>query len=249
MEGNRELLRPLWRRLVGRAWVLSAILFVVLGCVRGYGAYGPEEARSWLMIGFFSMWFLPGIFFSRAGRRAMGLKQADRPGWLLWGPLLGATSACLVFALGFWLYGRSELNWFVAIGNQFLAGSEALGLPQAALMVVYTVPAILFSPVGEELFFRGMIHESVGERWGERLATLANGLAFGTIHLFHYGITRDASGYHFLLVPGLAWILLMMGLSWIFGLCRRRSGSIWPAVLAHAAFNLVMNLTVFLILR
>jgi membrane protease YdiL (CAAX protease family) len=46
----------------------------------------------------------------------------------------------------------------------------------------------------------------------------------------------------------LLWLLLVMGTSWLFTLCRRRGGAIWPAVLGHAAFNLVMNLTIFLVL-
>jgi hypothetical protein len=74
------------------------------------------------------------------------------------------------------------------------------------------------------------------------------GLAFGGVHLLHYGIIHDAGGWHFLLVPGLRWLGLMVVTSWLFTLCRKLGGSIWPAVLSHSAYNLVMNLTLFLIL-
>ena len=48
-----------------------------------------------------------------------------------------------------------------------------------------------------------------------------------------------------LLGPAGARMLVMVGLSWLFTLCRQRSGSIWPAVAAHSAFNLVMNVCIF----
>jgi hypothetical protein len=107
---------------------------------------------------------------------------------------------------------------------------------------------MLLSPIGEEFFFRGMIHESINNCWGERAATLVNGLAFSAVHFLHYGIARNADGWRFRLLSGMLWMLLMMGTSWLFTLCRKRSGSIWPAVLGHSIFNVVMNLTIFLIL-
>jgi membrane protease YdiL (CAAX protease family) len=129
-----------------------------------------------------------------------------------------------------------------------LIDDELSQLPTIALIVMFTVPAMLFSPIGEEFFFRGMVHESVSSRWGEWIAMLVNGLAFSLIHFFHYGIAHDASGWRLRLLPGMLWGLLMMGTSWLFTLCRKRSGSIWPAVLGHSIFNLMMNLIIFLIL-
>ena len=247
---NSPLLRPLWRRVFGRAWVLNLVLFVLLGCLRAYGILGParEGVRQLIMAGFLLMWFLPFVFFDGNGRQVMGLKKVDRPIWLLWGVLLGAAASLVVFAIGFLLYGRGADNWYVAISQQYLIDDSLSQLPRFGLIAMFTVPAMLFSPIGEEFFFRGMVHESVNGRWGERAATLVNGLAFSAVHFLHYGIARDAGGWRFRLLPGMLWVLLMMGTSWLFTLCRKRSGSIWPAVLGHSIFNVVMNLTVFLIL-
>jgi membrane protease YdiL (CAAX protease family) len=244
------LLRLLWWRVFGQAWVLSVVLFVLLGGLRAYGTLGPESesVRQLIMAGFFLMWFLPFVFFDRGGRRAMGLKRVERSIWLLWGTLLGIAASLVTFAVGFLLYGRSADNWYIAISRQYMLGDLMSQLPLSALITMFTVPAMVFSPIGEEFFFRGMIHESVNVRWGQRAATLVNALAFGGVHLLHCGITRDAGGWHIQLVPGLLWLLLVMGTSWLFTLCCRRGGAIWPAVLGHAAFNLVMNLTIFLVL-
>ena len=248
--GNNSLLRPLWRRVFGRAWVLNLVLFVLLGCLRAYGLLGPEEAsiRQLILLSFFLMWFLPFVFFDQDGRRAMGLKGVKRPFWLLWGALLGAAASLVVFSLGFLLYGRGADNWYIVISQQYLIDDSMSQFPKLGLIVMFTVPAMLFSPIGEEFFFRGMVYESINGRWGERAATLVNGLAFSAVHFLHYGIARDADGWRFRLLPGMLWVLLMMGTSWLFTLCRKRSGSIWPAVLSHSIFNVVMNLIIFLVL-
>jgi membrane protease YdiL (CAAX protease family) len=247
---NSSLLRPLWRRVFGRAWVLNLVLFVLLGCLRAYGILGPERegVRQLIMTGFLLMWFLPFVFWSRDGRRVMGLKRVDHPIWLLWGVLLGAAAALVIFVIGFLLYGRTADNWYVAISRQYMLGDLVSQLSLTMLIPMFTIPAMVFSPIGEEFFFRGMVHESINGRWGERAATLVNGLAFSAVHFLHYGIARDAGVWHVRIVPGMLWVLLMMGTSWLFTLCRRRGGAIWPAVLSHSAFNLVMNLTIFLVL-
>jgi len=244
------LLRPLWHRLFGHAWMLTLLLFFLLGGLRAYGILGPEEAsvHQLIMLSFFLMWFLPYVFFGQDGRRAIGLRGVERPIWLVWGVLLGALASLIVFAIGFLLYGRGADNWYVAISQQYLIDDSMFELPKLGLIAMFTIPAMLFSPIGEEFFFRGMVHESINSRWGERAATLVNSLAFSAVHFLHYGIARDADGWRLRLLPGVLWVLLMMGISWLFTLCRRRSGSIWPAVLSHSVFNLVMNLTIFLIL-
>ena len=46
-------------------------------------------------------------------------------------------------------------------------------------------------------------------------------------------------------VSGMLWVALMTGTGMVFASLRRRSRSLWPPVLAHAVFNLVMNATIF----
>jgi membrane protease YdiL (CAAX protease family) len=242
------LLRPFWQRIFGQAWILNALLFILMGFLRAYGMLGPESARIFIMLGFLVMWFLPVVFLSKNGRRAIGLKKPERPAWLLWGTLIGAAAALLTFLIGFFLYRNSPDNWFVSVHDTYMVDPQLAQSSKAIVFLIYTIPAVIFSPVGEELFFRGMIHESVRQLWGNRLATAVNALAFGAIHILHHGLTMEAAGLHFLGLSGLLWVLLMMGLSWLFTICRQRGGSIWPAVLGHAAFNLIMNLTIFFIL-
>jgi membrane protease YdiL (CAAX protease family) len=195
------------------------------------------------------MWFLPFLFLTKQGRLDIGVKKPHHPLWLLWGVLIGLGISFLYFLLGFGLYGRTIDNWFVNIGTQFLpANTASWGLSRFELFVILTTPAIVFSPIGEEFFFRGMIHAMIEHKSNATVATILNALAFSGIHLLHHGVFLTATGIQILWVPGLLFFLLMVLLSWILTVCRTRSGSLWPAVICHAAFNLMMNLTLFLFL-
>jgi uncharacterized protein len=245
---NPRILRFFWQRIFHRTWIVSLILFVALGGLRAYGLFGPSSARMGIMLNFLLMWFLPFIFFTRKGRQAMGLKKVERPRWLGWGLFLGMGAALIVFGIGWVLYGRSADNWYVSVLDSFSIGAAQLQIPLPVLFLLYTCPAMIFSPIGEEFFFRGMLNESVREQWGGTIATAANATAFGGIHLLHHGFRWDSTGAHLLLGSGLLWVGLMIGLSWLFTICRQRSGSIWPAVVAHSGFNLMMNVTIFWVL-
>jgi membrane protease YdiL (CAAX protease family) len=239
------LLRPLWQSVLKRAWVLNLILFLALALLRGYGLFGPAAARMLIMLNFFLMWFLPFIFFSRSGRHAIGLRRPEKPRWLLWGLLLGLGGALATFAIGYALFGSGPDNWYISIRESWGIDDSMRQLPVEALFMIFTLPAVIFSPIGEELFFRGMIHEGAREAWGSRAATALNALAFAGVHLLHHGLVWDGSGLRVLWVSAGLWVLMMIGVSWLFTQCRQRSGSIWPAVTAHAAFNLGMSALIF----
>ncbi len=246
---EENVLRPWVARRVKSYLQLSSVLFVILGIIRGYGLLGPTSARTLILVNFLLMWVLPFAFLTKTGRREMGLKSPANKPWLLWGFLLGLGIAFLYFLLGFGLYGTTIDNWFVNIGTQFLPeDSSSWGMSNTELFCIVTVPAILFSPIGEEFFFRGMIHESATARWNERKATLVNALAFSGIHVLHHGILLNSGGFQALWVSGSIFFGLMLILSWILTECRKRTGSIWPAVFLHAGFNLMMNITLFIFL-
>ena len=237
------------------ALLLAASLWPCMGCVFGairdfrgiasLWSVRSSSARVWIMLNFLLMWFLPFIFFTKEGRQAMGLKKVEHPRWLGWSLCLGMGGALVVFGIGWVLYGRSPDNWYVSVLDSFSVGAEQMQISRFALFCIYTLPAMIFSPIGEEFFFRGMLHESVREQWGAIVATPVNSIAFGGIHLLHHGVRWDSTGGHLLLESGFLWVGLMVGLSWLFTVCRQRSGSIWSAVIAHSGFNLIMNLTIF----
>jgi len=112
-------------------------------------------------------------------------------------------------------------------------------------IAAFALPAAIVSPVGEEFFFRGLFHFSLRSATNSGLATFANVFAFASLHLLHHGVSRDAAGLHVRVGSGLMWLLVIMGMAWVLTICQLRSGSLWPAILAHSADTLVTNVAMF----
>lgn len=96
---------------------------------------------------------------------------------------------------------------------------EALRHPVSGLTVAGA--AVLLAPIGEELFFRGMLFQGLRRSLPLWPAIVLSGLAFGLSHL-----------------EVLAFVLLFpvgMYFAWLF----HRRGSLLVPVAAHATFNLV----------
>ena len=109
----------------------------------------------------------------------------------------------------------------------------------------YTFLQSNFNPIGEEIFFRGYFQRSLETKFSETSSTLIEASWFGGAHLIHHGIVFTTAGIGFLPLSGALWFLLMVGVSCIFAWLRKRHDSIFPAILAHSAFNAVMNTFIF----
>lgn len=94
-----------------------------------------------------------------------------------------------------------------------------------AVTIVY---AVVVAPIGEELFFRGVLFRAIRDRHGFWLGALGSGVTFGLIH-FIPGSALDA-------------VLLMtvmvftgVGLAYIY----ERRGTIVAPIAAHMMFNVI----------
>lgn len=114
---------------------------------------------------------------------------------------------------------------------QQLGGSIPLGLRLPLVLVVVSV-----GPLVEELLFRGVLLSALLQRWHAGWAVAISSLAFALIHL-------PGLQYQWYALPELA--LLALVLAWL----RLRSGSIWPAVVAHSVNNLLAVLGWFVTLN
>ena len=86
--------------------------------------------------------------------------------------------------------------------------------------VLFAVVVGLGAPVAEELFFRGLLRDTLGSRWGTVVAVVGSSALFAATH---FQFVQFAG----LFVAGLVWALL-----------AQRSGRLGPAVVSHMAFNL-----------
>ena len=236
-----SFLKPFWRALIGPPWVVSLAVVAVVALIRFVAVLSPYPLQELFFLQTVAMWALPFIFLTENGRSQIGLirRGMNVPSMIL-SALAGAACAFVLFGLGMFVYGDSPDNWCISIRN-YLHFEELRGfMSPMSLFALYALPAILLNPIGEEILFRGFIQQSFSLRFNRGIATLINSLLFGMIYLYLHGIWHDAAGFHIRAGSAAFAVFLMACIGAVFTLCRLLSGSLWPAVAAHAGFNVTL---------
>ena len=232
----------LWDRIFPNKWVLGLFLVLLFGIPRFIlvlKSYVSGQSQ-WLSIVFTLMFFTPLLFLKKAGRREMGLKKSTHSWWLLWGFLLGCGMCLVLFAFTRLAFGLEISNPFVYIAS--LANTEN---SSGIYFLIYMIIVMTFSPIGEELFYRGVVHQAFKEKLGENKASIIESAAFALTHLAHFGIVYAAGNWVLLPLPALIWLVCMFFTCMVFNLVRRGSGSIVGPILTHAGFNFGMGFLIF----
>ena len=242
-----EELKPLWRKVFSFDWKLGLFLILFI-CIPRFALvlHANQTANySWLGLIMLISALVPFLFLSKLGRRKIGLKKPDSIGWLGIAFVIGLVFSILLYYLGWVLYGNTFENWYYYIAQSYNIPDAINGQEKLVLFCIMAITGMTFSPIGEELFFRGIVHSSIANSWGDNRATLIDSLAFALVHVSHFGLVFVNQEWSFLLMPTLLWVLSMFCVSILFYLCRKRSGSILGAILCHAAFNLGMIYCIF----
>ncbi|HKC42635.1 MAG TPA: CPBP family intramembrane glutamic endopeptidase [Burkholderiales bacterium] len=205
--------------------------FLATWSVRATVLYSVDEAipsDSWRAVysNFLKLiiWVMPAFGFVRWARQASPaqyLGLAVLPGVRQWILCLTATALylCGVLAFESVLDGRSLRS---------LTSLAALG-----------VSSIAVSSLLEEILFRGLVLRELREVFAEGgSANLLTSLLFLTVHLPHWLWQGGASSVLIANASGVFALSLFLG--WLYF----RSGSIWPPVTAHFAYNLLASLLV-----
>lgn len=126
--------------------------------------------------------------------------------------VVGAVALSSTFDAAFGALGLEQTGTIASLGR-LLAGMSPG--PLAAMVLCGGVAA----PFAEELFFRGYVQTRLCARWGAPAGILASAALFGLVHM-----DRIHSPSAFLIALYLGWLV-------------HRSGSIRPAIAAHAVNN------------
>jgi membrane protease YdiL (CAAX protease family) len=243
-----DLVRRPFRRAVGLNARTAVVLLVGFGLVRMALVLQANVTGSYQVVSlvFVAMALLPFLVLTRSGRRTIGIVRPARWRWMLPAALAGVACCLIAFAIFTTLWGASASNPFAYIAGSYSAVPGSLSdADRMIYFAIFAVIGMLFSPLGEELLYRGLAHEGVAAALGDRRAALVDAGAFALVHLAHFGIVYIAGAWAFLPVPAALWVGAMFLSSLVFYAFRVLTGSILGAIVAHAGFNLAMNFVIF----
>jgi membrane protease YdiL (CAAX protease family) len=227
------------------AWVLQAAAALSSG---GFALSGLSlaPAQSILLLAAMLAPAAVLLIFCALGKiplRSLGLRPIKPLHWLAaFGLVALLQCATLLSVIGFSDYP----SFSAADGEWGIKGvATILGYPNPpaifalntllsmALATVVTIPQAL----GEELAWRGYLQKVFADRFGMARGIVFLGIAWGVFHA-----PANLAGYNFNGVPVWLGAFVFMPISCIalgavFGCLRAKSGSVWPAAVAHAAYN------------
>jgi len=240
-------LRPFWRKIFSFNWQFGLFLIIIICIPRFFLVLNANTSGNYGSIGIimFVSAIAPFIFLTKYGRKEIGLTRPEKYRWLLIAFISGLTFSFLLHYLGQYFYGNTYENWYNYIGRSYKIPEGINFQDKKVLFIIMAVTGMTFSPVGEELFFRGIVHAGFAKSIGENKASLVDSAAFALTHISHFGLVFISNQWNFLTVPTLIWVSSMFIVSLLFFVCKRYSGSILGAIICHAAFNLGMIYCIF----
>ena len=225
----------------------GGLLLAVFSLARFALVLHANVTRSYQVVAlvFVAMTALPFVLLTRAGRQKIGMVWPTHWRGVLLGGLLGMLSCAGLFYGASCCFGLTQGNPLVYISRTYQVPSVLSEDIRLTYFLIYAGTSMLFSPIGEELFYRGLVHECFSASIGNKRATMLDSAAFAVVHLAHFGLVYSGQGWHFLFWPSLLWIISLFVSCLLFSVGRARSGSIVGAMAAHALFNVTMSYFIF----
>ena len=193
----------------GRHLLVFVAVSVLVGLAGGY-LIRPVLAGGSLMT-ILALFFAVGLLGVAVAVAPLGLAALPALGFrrVGWHPIVFGTLGTAALSVAV-----SQLG----IEPQGMKQAMKFGREPAQLFASFLVLAVL-APLVEELVFRGLLYGWLESRWNSWVAFALSSLAFAAAHY----------------EP--AHILLVLPLGLLFGWLRRRSDSLVPSLVAHAANN------------
>lgn len=244
----------------GLAWIFGLIVYVTGGLVNS-PILIPGTVISLATVLLASGYMMaPGLahvltrLVTREGWQSLCLRPKLKQGWPYWIaawflPVVLTILGGVIFFAIFPQYFDPSLGMLTRLLAQY-APNQALPFDPWVLVVIQTIQAILFAPVinsfftfGEEFGWRAYLLPKL-RPLGGRTAVVVSGIIWGVWHWpviamgHNYGL--DYPGAPWTGMLAMVWFTLLVGtfLSWV----TLRGGSVWPAVIGHAALNGIAGL-------
>lgn len=244
-------LTQFWRRFFHFNWRFGLFL-VLLFCVpRFILVLHANLTANYRYIGLMMICYAlaPFIFLNKRGRQVIGLTKPTNYSWLLPSIGLAVIFSFLLYWIGQFLFDKTFENWYVYIGKSYNIPVGINPADKAVMFAIVAIMGMMFSPIGEELFFRGMVHSAFARSMGNDAASAVDSAAFALTHISHFGLIFVDNEWKFVFLPAVIWVMAMFALSMLFHHFRRSAGSLLGAIVSHAAFNLGMTYCIFYLLH
>ena len=114
-----------------------------------------------------------------------------------------------------------------------LGNSSTVLQPHSRWNWVFAMITILFAPVIEEIFFRGLAFYVIAARFGSTVAILASALLFALAH-FQTTLAATESTVGVIFVQGV-----------VFGFARSKTNRLGTTLLAHVFFNTIAVIVIY----
>lgn len=244
-------LKLLWRKFFSFNWKFGLFLILIICIPRFILVLNANQTANYSYIGLIMIVsaILPFVFLNKYGRKRIGLTKPKNNSWLFSAFIFGLAFSVLLYFLGDLIYKNTFENWYVYIGKSYNIPTEIKPADKQVMFVIMAITGMIFSPIGEELFFRGIVHSSFAKSVGDLKASIIDSTAFALTHISHFGLIFINDEWKFLTFPTLIWVTSMFLVSILFYVCRKKSGSILGAIICHAAFNLGMIYCIFYLLN
>ncbi|HTE27575.1 lysostaphin resistance A-like protein [Flavitalea sp.] len=246
----QHVLRTFWQKIFAFNWKFGLLLIVIVCVPRFILVLYANTTGNYGSIGIIMLVsaLAPFIFLNKYGRQKIGIKKPGNYSWLLAAFAAGIAFSLLLYFLGTNLYDDSYANWYKYIGKSYKIPSDISPGDRSTLFTVVAITGMIFSPFGEELFFRGIVHSAFAVSLGNRKASMADGSAFALTHISHFGLVFISGSWSLFVMPTVLWVLSMFVASIMFFFFKKSSGSIMGAIVCHAGFNLGMTYSIFYLL-
>lgn len=240
-------LRPFWNKGFKLDWRFGLFLIALICIPRFILVLRANQTGNYAAIGavMFVSALIPFIFLTREGRRQIGIKWTKKVGALVLSFAIGLSFSLLLYFIGKELYGNSYQNWYEYIGKSYNIPDGISGNSKLTMFLIMAGTGMIFSPIGEELYFRGIVHRSFEKSIGEKKASMVDGLAFAITHIAHFGLVYLSGVWSFYPIPTIIWIASMFIVSILFIESKNLTGSLLGPIFCHAGFNLGMIYCIF----
>ena len=132
--------------------------------------------------------------------------------------------------------GRDKDPYFspsLALDGILERSARKLGIPATAAQGLFAAYALLWAPFGEDLFFWGYLHATLGRPCGFWPATVLVSAVFAAHHLFYLGGMWERRPWGSLIAFAVSSFVTGILMSLLF----RCTGSLYPLMAAHACVN------------